>query len=598
MTDRRKGKSKKTVSLSALLILMFSTLAIVLLGLCTFSFISIYRDSLYQTTIVNSQQSVSQVSGIVNNYANSMGTDINVMADNVGNCKSREEISELFNTVVKTRSDVVSIMVYDMDGNLLDYGANGRELKKNIDRNLSFDAEMFAKGDYVISTPHVQNIFVDYYPWVETVSKKVTLNLYGKDVYIVMDISFSAIATYLDSIGIGQRGYCFVIDSNGDIVYHPQQQLIYLGLKEEDVVRLSSAGDGAHIIGGTIYTIQTLDDGNWKVVGVSYTNELIKSEINNVIRLVAINALCGIIIVLLVIIYIYNKVSKPVKRLADAMKEFEKDAENYKYQSVRGIYEIQTLSGSFSHMVINMQELMTKVKQEEITLRKTELKALQAQINPHFLYNTLDSIQWMCEQGEMQKAVEMVSSLAKLFRISISKGKELITIEDEIQHARNYLVIQSFRYKNQFTYRFEVDAAVLSYLCNKITLQPMIENAIYHGIDIASEEGEIVIIVSSEGEDIVFTVSDNGIGMTDEMCRKIINHDTADSYGIGIKNVNDRIKIYFGEQYGLKIESELDVGTKITIRFPKITTNTYETIAESSTTAEASNQEEFEGGGN
>ena len=219
---------------------------------------------------------------------------------------------------------------------------------------------------------------------------------------------------------------------------------------------------------------------------------------------------------------------------------------------------------------------MEQVRQEEITLRKTELKALQAQINPHFLYNTLDAIAWLCEEGRNKDAEDMVTSLAKLFRISISKGHELITIEKEIQHAQSYLRIEKFRYKNQFTYRFDVDEECLGYLCNKITLQPIIENAIYHGLNRMVDEGEIVISIRQDGDDIVLSVEDNGIGMTEEQCQEILRKEPGDRTGIGIKNVNDRIKIYFGEEYGLTITSELDEGTCVDIRMPKVEKGDYD----------------------
>ena len=170
----------------------------------------------------------------------------------------------------------------------------------------------------------------------------------------------------------------------------------------------------------------------------------------------------------------------------------------------------------------------------------------------------------------------MVTSLARLFRISISKGHELITIEKEIQHAQSYLRIEQFRYKNQFTYTFDVDPECLSYLCNKITLQPIIENAIYHGLNRMVDEGQIRITIRQEGDDLLLSVEDNGIGMTPEKCREILHKEPGDRTGIGIKNVNDRIKIYFGEKYGLTITSELDEGTRVDIRMPKITKEDYD----------------------
>jgi two-component system sensor histidine kinase YesM len=270
-------------------------------------------------------------------------------------------------------------------------------------------------------------------------------------------------------------------------------------------------------------------------------------------------------------------IGKPLRGLASAMESFESDADHFTYRPVGGTREVQELSDSFEHMVLRIQELMTTVREEEVNLRKTELKALQAQINPHFLYNTLDSIAWMCEQGRNADAVKMVHALARLFRISISRGHELIPIAKELEHAESYLQIQMYRYKNQFTYTFDVDPDCLDYYCNKITLQPIIENSINHGLDLMVDEGRIDVRVRFDGDDIVFSVQDNGVGMSPEQLEAIMQHGPTDRTGIGIKNVNDRLKIYFGKNYGLHITSEPDVGTCVEIRMPRIREGDYET---------------------
>lgn len=259
-----------------------------------------------------------------------------------------------------------------------------------------------------------------------------------------------------------------------------------------------------------------------------------------------------------------------------AMRDFEKNAEGFAFTPIGGTSEMMALSDSFGDMVVRIQELMTRVRSEEVALRKTELRALQAQINPHFLYNTLDSIALMCEDGRNKDAVDMVNALARLFRISISKGHELIPIQKEVEHAQSYLKIQKFRYKNQFEYGFEVEEQCLKYYCNKITLQPIIENAIYHGLNRMIDEGYIKIRIYEEGGDVVFAVSDNGVGMTKEQCESILKKENNPNAGIGIKNVNDRVKIYFGERYGMKIVSELDEGTTVYIRMPKVEEGSYE----------------------
>ncbi len=391
-----------------------------------------------------------------------------------------------------------------------------------------------------------------------------------------MDVRFSRIAKYVDEVGIGQHGYCFIMDKNGGIVYHPQQQLIYSGLKQEQTVGLMSAEDGSWVKKDVIYTIRSLDNCDWRIVGVSYIDEMVTGKVRDAIGILLLLTGFVLVTVFFSSYLLTHMVSHPIQSLVKAMQDFETNAEEFSYQPVHGSREMLALSDSFDHMVVRIQDLMEKVRGEEITLRKTELKALQAQINPHFLYNTLDAIGWMCEEERSQDAVEMVNALARLFRISISKGHELIPIEKEVEHARSYLMIQNFRYKNQFTYSFHIEEACLPYLCNKITLQPIIENAIYHGINRMVDEGEIIIRIREEEGDIVFSVSDNGVGMSKEQCEEILKSEPGDQTGIGIKNVNDRIKIYFGEEYGITIESELDEGTCVSIRMPKIKEGGYD----------------------
>ena len=300
-------------------------------------------------------------------------------------------------------------------------------------------------------------------------------------------------------------------------------------------------------------------------MGVSYISELVTAKemelVGNICVMLAI-----ILFATMVISFLVSRlVTNPAQRLIRAMEEFERDAAGYVYQPVEGTSEIEALSQSYEHMVRKIQKLMNQVRQEEISLRKTELKALQAQINPLFLYYTLDDIGWLCEEERCQDAVEMVNALAKLFRISISKGHELITIEKEVEHARSYLKIQNFRYKNQFSYEFLVEEDCLQYYCNKITLQPIIENAIYHWLDRMVDEGHILIRIYSENEDVIFRVEDNGVGMEQEVADKIL---TMESKGYGVRNVDEQISLYYREKYAMKVESVVGKGTKMTIHFP------------------------------
>lgn len=564
---KKKRSFHLTVYLSSAMILIFLFFILVTCAI----YVKSYENALYDTAEINVEQAVSLVSDAMTIHLNDIERDMALVISGVDDCRSESQLKEYITSIVKVRSSVVSVAVYDLNGKVLCYGTNGNEIKNNQKNNQSFLPELFDSDEYNISVPHVQNMFAGYYPWVITTGKRGYSKLYGKEVYISMDISFTTMMSYIDSVGIGQRGYCFVINNNGEIVYHPQQQVIYSGIKNENLDSIKEMHNGINMDDKKIYAIDNIVSSDWKVVGISYVDEMINERIKDIYKNVVEFAIIGLIILAIFIVIVSNRVSRPVRELSVAMKAFEKNAEQFQYNPVHGVYELESLSESFDHMVMKIQELMVHIVDEEKTLRKTELKALQAQINPHFLYNTLDSIQWMCEKKDTEKAIAMVSALAKLFRISISKGKELIPIEKELDHVRSYLVIQSYRFKGQFEYYFEVDEKLLNYYCNKITLQPIVENSIIHGLEGMYDEGEIHIRVIDGGDHILMQIEDNGVGMTKEQCQKIIAHDESDQFGIGIKNVNDRLKIYFGQEYGLKIESELDCGTKVIVKIPKLT---------------------------
>lgn len=566
---------KKDLSISIYLLLFVVSIIIIVVFLLTISFRQILKDSLLSTAQTNSEQSVTQVLNTIENYSNDILNKMNNMTKIINESTDITDVKEHMETMVNINEDIVSIIIYDLEGNILDYQGNA-SLKTNISNNLSFDKTLFnSNSDYVITSPHVQNLFEGNYPWVVTVCQKQWSSSHDKLVYVAMDIRFVSIARYIDDVGIGEHGYCFIVNKNDDLVYHPLQQLIYLDVKDEKINEVIHYREGNTINNGVIYTVKDVSKFDWRVVGVSYVYELVDDKATTAIELIIIIALIVMVFAIIILFLLSKKLTKPVRSLVNAMSTFEKNAVDFKYSPVRGASEFNKLSSSFEHMVIQIQELMEKVKNEEIALRKTELKALQAQINPHFLYNTLDSIQWMCEEEKTEDAITMVGALAQLFRISISKGYELIPIEKEIQHAKNYLVIQSYRYKDQFTYHFDIDEEVLPYLCNKITIQPIIENALYHGISRMVDEGEIFIAVHKVGDDIIMKIKDNGVGMSEEQVENILKKERTDSKGIGVKNVNDRIKIYFGDDYGIVVQSELDVGTTITIKIPAVMEDRY-----------------------
>ena len=553
--------------ITTILVTMVVGMVAVILVCCIGLFLDRYRRAIVQNARTSSAQAVTQVSNTVAGYLEDMDQAMDSVTQTLGQSAARRD--SMLEAFLNFRPDVVAVTSYDGAGNLLDCWAQGRDPKEKIAVNLSFDYDQARRtADSFMTAPHVETIFDRYYPWVVTMTAR--LDEGGEAAWVSLDLSFSSLSSYINNVGIGTRGYCFLLDAGGNIIYHPQQQLIYSGLKSEDTAALAALDDGVYDNGTVITCVNSVEDSGWRVVGVSYVDELVD---RNMAEMMQLSALLGALVLggaVLTSWLLSRLLGRPLRGLAAAMESFEKDADHFTYRPVGGTREVQELSASFSHMVGRIQQLMVTVRQEEVNLRKTELKALQAQINPHFLYNTLDSIAWMCEQGQNADAVRMVHALARLFRISISKGHELIPIAREIEHAESYLQIQKYRYKNRFTYHFEVDPGCLDYLCNKITLQPIIENAINHGLDLMVEEGHITVQVCPDGQDILFRVRDDGVGMTPEQVAAILNKGPSDRTGIGIKNVNDRLKIYFGKQYGLRIDSVPDEGTCVEIRMPKV----------------------------
>lgn len=569
-TTEYSTKKMRLATLTAVAIII--TVAAVV-AVSIIPFVSIYSSTVESDAGMALEQSARQTTMALGTLIDGMeGRLLNICRE-VRKSQDITDLDDRLSVAARLEESIEAICVYDMEGNTLSVGGSGHELKDQSSINLSYDGELFGSAEnFAISLPHVQTLFREYYPWVVTIARREEGALNGEDVYVAIDFRFSDISGYVDNIGIGAHGYCFIIDADGNLVYHPRQQMLYSGLIKEEVTRLTGMDDGTVRDGNVMRTILTLDSTGWRVIGVSYLDEVNATRDRTLSSVLLTTLLCCAGVAVLIAVIFSQIITKPVKSLIGAMRGFEEHPENYRYSPAPiHIAELQLISDSFGQMAWIVQSLMEKTRNEEALLRKTELKALQAQINPHFLYNTLDSIQWMCERGKNESAVRMVGALGKLFRISISRGHELIPIRDELKHVESYLIIQKYRYSDRFEYTFDVDESLGGYLCSKITLQPLVENAIYHGIEPLIDDGEIIISVKPDGDDILMTVSDNGVGMTAEQVEGLLKKERSDSSGIGIKNVSDRIKIYFGDNYGVKVESEPDVGTKITVRIPRIT---------------------------
>lgn len=341
-------------------------------------------------------------------------------------------------------------------------------------------------------------------------------------------------------------------------------------LVENNLSEIPEYGVSKVIKSGKVLVVyQTLNQADWKVVGVIPLKSLTESVSYIKILMIMLLAL-AVAVSVLVSERIANSVTKPVAVLVKAMEEVYKGNLEVKAETER-TDEIGVLYQSFNHMVKEMKGLIDAIYEEQEKLRREELKALQAQINPHFLYNTLDSIIWFLRMNQVEESIEMLSAFSDFFKISLSKGRDIITIEEEVRHISSYLCIQHQRYKNKFDYDMNVDPTLMGIKTPKLILQPIVENAIYHGIKQKEGKGYIYIHIWSDGEDIVMQIEDTGPGMTKEQETRLnaqlktVSKEKQGT-GYGISNVNDKIKIVYGMEYGVSVSSAEGEGTVVTLR--------------------------------
>ncbi len=433
------------------------------------------------------------------------------------------------------------------------------------------------------STPHVQNLFEDpdyLYRWVVSLSRQVELTRAGaiESGVLLVDISFGGIEQICKNVDLGGTGYLYLIDGDGEIIYHPRQQLIYAELLRENNRVAATYEDGSHRekFNGEArqVTVKTVGYTGWKLVGVVPAESLASNHTQ--LRLFGVFVVLFFIFFLVFVnLGVSERIAVPIKALEQSVKELEAGSETVDI-AIGGTYEVQHLGHSIRSMVSTMRQLMDDIIRQEGSKRKSELDVLQSQINPHFLYNTLDSIVWMIENERYADAIVMVTSLARLFRISLSRGRNLITVGEELEHARHYMTIQKMRFKNKFTSEIKADEEVLGLQTIKLVVQPIVENAIYHGMEYADGDGTILVWAHREGGDLCIDVTDNGPGMPRELVERLLGEEGGPAVptggkhgsGIGLRNVHQRIGLTYGADYGLEIESEPDEGTTIRIRLP------------------------------
>lgn len=578
-------KNKKTRSMQMTISISFTILSVCCMCLLGVMLYQQFTRKAENLTVENSRQLLNQTTINLEDYLRNMRRISDAMYYTVikNTDIGSESLEDSMNLLYEANKDkLVSVACYTNDGKLTEASPIATE-KPGVDVKSQkwFQDAAGELENFHFSTPHVQNLFDDpsyRYYWVVSLSRTVELTRNGNTMLgvLLVDMNYSSIEQLLEKANTDTSGeYVYLMAPDGEIIYHPKQNLIHMGLYEENNTEAAGYEDTTvkeNFHGEKrLVTVKTISYTGWKLISVvpmkSFSMGMTGMR-NLVVLLVALTVLAAVMLNQMV----SARISKPLRRLNDSVKEWEAGNMNPDIY-IGGSMEVEHLGKTLSSTVAQIRQLMDDIVVEQEEKRKSELDALQSQINPHFLYNTLDSIVWMITGERYDDAVFMITQLASLFRISLSKGKTVIKIEDEVKHARNYMNIQKIRYKNSFEVDFQIEEDILDGCIVKLVLQPLLENAIYYGMEFMDGEGEIHVRGYRKDKDVYLEVEDNGLGMPEEEAAELLNgkeRPHKHGSGVGLVNVHSRLKLRFGEAYGLVIHSCPDEGMMVQIHIPYI----------------------------
>ncbi len=585
LITRMFGKFK---SIQSTMLVSFS--ALMVLAMLVFMVIAMRYTSgtIYENSINYMSQIIQQVNYDIDTYIEYMENISSVIAKSSDVPRylfdqnqteaereaEKERILTQFQTIMESRDDIYNVAAVAKNGRyIINQGDDELTGYVDIESLDWYQAAMESKSGIAVSSSHVQNAIQSSYKWVITLSRALVNNQTGeREGLFFVDLNYSAISDLCNNNSIEEKGYIFVLDAEGNIVYHPKQQLMYGGLKTENIDAIMECREDSLIIdeGGDskLYTMSKSKRTGWTVVGAVYTSELLKNNEQAQMWYLLVASIL-LLAVIGISSIISREITKPIRSLRDSMRKVQ-NGQFGTHVEVITENEIGSLGRSFNLMTSEIQALMEQNVYEQKQKRKSELKALQAQINPHFLYNTLDSIIWMSEAGENDEVVEMTSALARLLRQSISNDKEEVELEKEIEYVKNYLTIQKMRYKDKLEFFIYVDPRVAHVPIIKLVLQPLVENAIYHGIKYKETKGNLKIYARPVDGRVEIVVADDGIGMDEDVMEHIFDEHRKEQKrnGVGVPNVQKRLKLQYGSEYGIRYESVKGAGTKAVITIP------------------------------
>ncbi|WP_443661803.1 cache domain-containing sensor histidine kinase [Clostridium sp.] len=479
--------------------------------------------------------------------------------------ETARNLNFLLNNTIESDSSIKSIIIVGKDGRLI---SNEKKL------NMSMSSDMMKQQWYVnaihsnnmpiLTKARMQNFSMDKDNWVISISQEIR-DIKGNNLGVLLiDVRYKIVDNFLNDLNLGDKDYVFILNDSNEVVYHKDTNYFVSPKLQDNLIKQSKMQMGYDKKKKMVIQRYKIKNTDWTLFGVSSLNEL------QVMRKNLMETIVVISIVFLAIIaysgsYFAGRITRPIAKLEEAMRNIEDDFTPVVLDE-KGCYEVLSLATHFNNMIKRIKTLLEEIIQKEKYLRTSELNALHSQINPHFLYNTLDTIAWMAEFKDTQKVVSLTKALAQFFRLSLNGGNEITTVFNEIEHIKQYLYIQQQRYGDKLSCEINYDDNISQEKILKIIIQPIVENAIYHGIRQVDRKGIILINVKKEGKDIIFTIRDNGDGFDLGILKSEKSTKDIKLGGVGIKNVDKRIKLYYGEEYGVNIESIIGVGTTVYIR--------------------------------
>ena len=576
-----KFSSIQSVIFATVAVLVLSAVVIVTGVSMKFTNTSIFENSSeYTHTIIQQMnQNIDSYIDYMENIAYLISSNEDVqdyLFDEKIDNEGRYRILNQLQTILDSRSDIRNVGIISKNGRML-INDGSKSVNQDLDLNTQewYATALEKPNGPILTSSHVQHIISGERPWVITLSRGIRDRSGSgeKEGVFFIDLNYSAISELCDQSTVGTKGYAFILDAKGNIVYHPQQQQLYNELQTENISLIMDTDEDTVLTGtgndGKLYSISRSEKTGWTVVDCTNVKELL-SKSRQAQSVYVLTAIILVIVAILFSRFMARSITLPIQKLRDSMKKVQEGDFSVSDVVVDSKNEIGSLTKSFDVMTHRIHELMEQNVHEQEEKRKSELKALQSQINPHFLYNTLDSIIWMAEGKKNEEVVLMTASLARLLRQSISNEDEVVPIANEVEYARGYLTIQKMRYKDKLEFQIEVDSSILYIPLIKLVLQPIIENAIYHGLKYKESKGLLIVKGFMKDGNAVLQVIDDGVGMDEETLAHIYDKHKVNyhSNGVGVYNVQKRLKLYYGEDYGITYTSELGKGTTATITIP------------------------------